>query len=75
MREGAAERSSIALTRRSVSGADHGAECARMERDGERIEAVTAQPDKQDAETQQRHAVAGARQAREDEQPFGVNAA
>ncbi len=51
MRESDAERGLIALTRGSVSSSDHGAECARMERDGERIETVTAQPDKQDAET------------------------
>jgi len=75
MRERDAECGAIGLAGDCVGGAEHGAQCARLERDGEWIETAATQPDEQYAETKQRHAEARALKAREDEQPFGVNAA
>ena len=70
-----AECRAIGLAGNCIGGAEHRAQCARVECDGERIETATTQPEEQNAETKQRYAEARARKARENEQPFGVNAA
>ena len=68
------QRSAVALATRNARRADDGSQGSGLQRDGERLEAATAEPDERGTEGQKRNPKPRACEAREEEQPFGVHA-